>query len=151
MSACNSGHPTRARQYLTTSNLHLPPHLSITRIAMSFNQLNTLEAQPDSPDGHRSSMRREDDPQYRDDPAFDRLTEELSNQLFTLTSNISRLSSQIALLGTKRDNERVRERVHDLLESSRSGFKDVGDGLKKVQAWEDVNVGSCVLVNWDNC
>lgn len=118
---------------------------------MSFNQLNTLEAQPDSPDGHRSSMRREDDPQYRDDPAFDRLTEELSNQLFTLTSNISRLSSQIALLGTKRDNERVRERVHDLLESSRSGFKDVGDGLKKVQAWEDVNVGSCVLVNWDNC
>ncbi|RMJ28068.1 hypothetical protein PHISP_01096 [Aspergillus sp. HF37] len=99
---------------------------------MSFNQLNTLEAQP-------AAMRRDDDPQYRDDPEFDRLAETLSNQLFTLTSNISRLSTQISLLGTKRDNERVRERVHDLLEGTRSGFKDVGDGIKKVQGWEDVN------------
>lgn len=113
---------------------------------MSFNQLNTLEAQPDAGDAHHPSMRRDDDPQYRDDPEFDRLTETLSNQLFTLTSNISRLSTQISLLGTKRDNERVRERVHDLLESSRTGFKDVGDGLKKVQGWEDVNVSrsSCI-------
>ena len=103
---------------------------------MSFEQLNNLEAQPAAGDTHR----RGDDPQYRDDPEFDRLTETLSNQLFTLTSNISRLSTQISLLGTKRDNERVRERVHDLLESSRSGFKDVGDGIKKVQGWEDVSV-----------
>jgi len=110
---------------------------------MSFNQLNSLEAQDGSTDGQRLGLRRDEDPQYRDDPEFDRLTESLSNQLFTLTSNISRLSSQIALLGTKRDNERVRERVHDLLEGTRSGFKDVGDDIKKVQAWEDVNV--CLL------
>jgi syntaxin 7 len=50
------------------------------------------------------------------------------------------LSNQIALLGTKRDTERVRERVHNLLEETRSGFKDVGEGLKKIQTWEDVNV-----------
>lgn len=100
---------------------------------MSFDRLNSLEAQP-------TTMRRDEDPQYRDDPDFDHLAEQLSDQLFTLTSNISRLSNQIALLGTKRDTERVRERVHDLLEETRTGFRDVGEGIKQVQTWEDVNV-----------
>ncbi|KAL1849054.1 SNAP receptor [Paecilomyces lecythidis] len=99
---------------------------------MSFDRLSSLESQP-------TTVRRGDDPQYRDDPEFHRLTESLSNQLFTLTSNISRLSNQIALLGTKRDTERVRERVHDLLEETRAGFKEAGDAIKKVQTWEDVN------------
>lgn len=102
---------------------------------MSFDRLNSLEAQ-------HTDMRRPDDQQYRDDPGFDHLAESLSDQLFTLTSNISRLSNQVALLGTKRDTERVRERVHNLLEETRAGFKDVGDGLKKIQQWEDVNVCS---------
>ncbi|KAL3437677.1 t-SNARE [Aspergillus tetrazonus] len=99
---------------------------------MSFNHLSSLESQP-------TTYRRSDDPQYHDDPEFQRLTESLSNQLFTLTSNITRLSDQIALLGTKRDTERVRERVHNLLEQTRTGFRDVGEGIKKVQNWEDVN------------
>ncbi|GMF72499.1 unnamed protein product [Aspergillus oryzae] len=99
---------------------------------MSFDRLSSLESQP-------TTLRRSDDPQYRDDPEFYQLTESLSNQLFSLTSNITRLSDQIALLGTRRDTERVRERVHNLLEQTRSGFKGVGEGIKKVQAWEDVN------------
>lgn len=85
-------------------------------------------------------MRREEDPEYRDDPEFDKFAEELSVKLFSLTSNIARLSSQISLLGTKRDTERVRERVHDLLDEAREGFKDVGEGVKKLSAWEDINV-----------
>lgn len=96
--------------------------------AMSFDRLSSLESQPSN------------DAQYQDDPEFQKLTEKLSNELFTLTSNISRLSNQIGLLGTKRDTERVRERVHDLLEETRDGFRDVGEGIKKVQTWEDVNV-----------
>ncbi|GAB1191583.1 t-SNARE [Aspergillus pseudonomiae] len=99
---------------------------------MSFDRLSSLESQP-------TTLRRSDDPQYRDDPEFYQLTESLSNQLFNLTSNITRLSDQIALLGTRRDTERVRERVHNLLEQTRTGFKGVGEGIKKVQAWEDVN------------
>ncbi|KAJ5938776.1 hypothetical protein N7466_001910 [Penicillium verhagenii] len=99
---------------------------------MSFDRLNSLEAQP-------TTMRRDDDPQYRDDPGFDHLAESLSDQIFSLTSNTTRLSSQIALLGTKRDTERVRERVHNLLEETRAGFKETGEGLKKIQTWEDVN------------
>ncbi|KAF4630238.1 hypothetical protein G7Y89_g7901 [Cudoniella acicularis] len=99
---------------------------------MSFDQLSSLESQP-------TTMRRQDDPQYSDDPEFQRLSQELMNRLFTLTGNISRLSNEIAHLGTKRDTERVRERVHELLEESKDAFKEVGEGVKKIQSWEDVS------------
>ncbi|KAI9676749.1 MAG: hypothetical protein M1829_002844 [Trizodia sp. TS-e1964] len=99
---------------------------------MSFDQLSSLESQP-------TTTRREDDPQFSDDPDFKRYTQALSSQLFSLTSNITQLSNQIRFLGTKRDTERVRERVKDLLEETRDGFKDVGERMKKVQSWEDVN------------
>lgn len=99
---------------------------------MSFDRLNSLEAQ--------SGFSRSEDAQYRDDPGFDQLAESLSDQLFTLNSNTARLTHQINLLGTKRDTERVRERVHNMLEETRNGFKDVGEGFKQIQTWEDVNV-----------
>lgn len=51
------------------------------------------------------------------------------------------------LLGTKRDTERVRERVHDLLDESREGFQEVGDGIKRLAAWEDLNVRE-VYFSW---
>lgn len=102
---------------------------------MTYDRLPTLEAQP-------TTARREDDPGYSDDPEFQKLAQDLSAQLFNLTSNISKLSNQIALLGTKRDTERVRERIHNLLEETRDGFKEVGEGVKRVQTWEDVSVSS---------
>ena len=101
---------------------------------MSFEHSTALESQP-------TTWRREDDPQYSDDPEFRRVTTELSDKLFSLTSNISRLSNQVGLLGTKRETERVRERVSDLLDETSKGFKDIGEGLKRVQQWPDVGVG----------
>ncbi len=98
---------------------------------MSFDRLSSLESQP-------TTTRRQDDPHYRDDPEFQRFTEQLSTRLFELISNISRLSNQIS----KRDTERVRERIHDLLEETRDGFKEVGEGVKRAQTWQDLNVGS---------
>lgn len=100
---------------------------------MSFDHLSSLEAQP---------PQYRDDPETRDDQEFNNFAENLSVQLFGLTSSISRLSQQINLLGTRRDTERVRERVSDLLEETRDGFKDVGEKMRKLAAWEDVNVGS---------
>ncbi|KAI9734735.1 MAG: hypothetical protein M1818_006722 [Claussenomyces sp. TS43310] len=97
---------------------------------MSFDQLSSLEAQP-------TTMRRNEE--YQDDPEFTSLSQDLMTKLFTLTGNISRLSNQIGLLGTNRDTERVRERVHDLLEETKDTFKDVGEGVKKIQTWEDVS------------
>ncbi|KAK3722738.1 SNAP receptor [Vermiconidia calcicola] len=98
---------------------------------MSFQDNPQLESQP-------TTWRRSDDPQYADDPEFTAYTTSLSDKLFSLTSNISRLSNQIALLGTRRETERVRERVQDLLSETGDGFKEIGEGLKKVQNWHDL-------------
>lgn len=98
---------------------------------MSFDDSSRLESQP-------TTWRRQDDPEYADDPEFKRFTTQLSDQLFSLTSNVTRLSNQISLLGTKRETERVRERVRDMIEETSSGFKEVGEGLKKVQQWHDL-------------
>src|SRR6266536_1209541 len=137
-STLRRGTSTRSRIPLSAGNtiVHNNPHTIIPHkpsntARMSFDQLSSLESQP-------TTMRRQDDPQYSDDPEFQRLSQELMSKLFTLTGNISRLSNEIALLGTKRDTERVRERVHDLLEESKDTFKDVGEGVKKIQSWDDV-------------
>lgn len=98
---------------------------------MSFQDSSALESQP-------TTWRREDDPQYSDDPEFRRFTQDLSDRLFSLTSNISRLSSQVALLSTKRETERVRERVRDLIDETSASFKDIGEGLKKISTWHDL-------------
>ncbi|KAI4202220.1 MAG: hypothetical protein LQ350_002735 [Teloschistes chrysophthalmus] len=99
---------------------------------MSFDRSPALESQP-------TTLRRRDDAEYRDDPEFSQFTEDLSVKLFSLTSSIARLSQQINLLGTKRETDRVRERVNDLLDEARSGFKDVGERVKKLTTWEDLN------------
>jgi syntaxin 7 len=100
---------------------------------MSFNDRRPadLEAQP-------TSWRRQDDPEYQDDPEFNEFTTRLSDKLFSLTSNISRLSNQIALLGTRKETDRVRERVQDLLQETGDGFKEIGEGVKKAQSWHDM-------------
>ena len=100
---------------------------------MSYERSSALESQP-------TNWRREDDPQYRDDPEFQRFSQQLSDKLFELTSNVSQLSSQIGLLGTKRETDRVRERVLNFIDDGNSGFKEAGEGLKKILGWEDVGV-----------
>ena len=98
---------------------------------MSFQHGSTLEAQP-------TTTRRSDDAQYRDDPEFASFTESLSHQLFSLTSSINALSKQIPLLSTKRETPRVRERISTLIDDTSAGFKDVGEGLKRLTSWPDL-------------
>lgn len=105
---------------------------------MSFQRSSALESQP-------TTWRREDDPQYADDPEFREYTQQLSDKLFSLTSNISRLSNQLALLGTKRETERVRERVRDIIDDTSARFKEIGEGLKKVTSWPDLGVYASLL------
>jgi len=98
---------------------------------MSFNHSSNMESQP-------TTWRRNDDPEYADDPEFNQYTTQLSDKLFSLTASISKLSNQIALLGTRRETDRVRERVQDLLSETGDSFKEIGEGLKKVGAWHDM-------------
>ncbi|CCX07239.1 Similar to Syntaxin-7; acc. no. Q3ZBT5 [Pyronema omphalodes CBS 100304] len=88
---------------------------------MSFNHLSTLESQSS----------------YHDDPLFSSLTSSLSSRLFTLTSNITQLNRHLSLLGTKKDTSAVRSHITSLLDSTRDGFRDVTDGVKRVKNWQD--------------
>jgi hypothetical protein len=102
---------------------------------MSFDQLSSIESGNGRRNGAGGSGAG-----YSDDPEFSRLSQGLMNQLFHIQGNISKLRSEIALLGTKRDNPRLRERVTGLLEESTEKFKEIGEGVKKIQSWEDVTV-----------
>ncbi|KAI0901103.1 t-SNARE [Rostrohypoxylon terebratum] len=97
---------------------------------MSFDQLSSIES-------GSGGGRRQNNGAYSDDPEFSRLSQGLMNTLFHLQGNISKLKSDISLLGTRRDNPRLRERVHATIEESTTKFKEVGEGIKKIQTWEE--------------
>lgn len=96
---------------------------------MSFDRLGSLEAPPTT---QRS-------PGYSDDPQFDRQIQDLSARLFRLNSDVARLSQQIALVGTPKDSETIRDRVKSMMDKTREEFKKVGDGVKQIQNWDNVS------------
>lgn len=102
---------------------------------MSFDQLSSME----SGGGSGGSRRPNQSGGYSDSPEFSRLSQNSMNTLFHLQGNNSKLRTEINRLGTRQDNPRLRERVQGLLEESRDKFKDVGEGVKKLQSWgEDI-------------
>ncbi|KAJ4378458.1 SNAP receptor [Didymella sp. IMI 355093] len=98
---------------------------------MSFQRSSALESQP-------TNWRREDDPQYADDPEFRDFANKISDDLFALTRNVARLSTEISKLGTKHETARVRERVKSTTEETADKFKEIGEGVKKISQWPDV-------------
>ncbi|OAA54051.1 t-SNARE [Cordyceps fumosorosea ARSEF 2679] len=76
---------------------------------------------------------------YSDDPAFRDLQSELKGKLQTLLTNNRKLSNDLTVLGTKKDTPRLRERVHNTMEKSREICRDIGEGVKKFQSWEDLS------------
>lgn len=106
---------------------------------MSFADSSRLELGDTHPQRSAAPLRRDDSRAYRDDPDYDALTASIAQKLANLTANITTLSRQVALLGTKRETPRVRERVHDLIDETGSGFKDVGEELKRAGTWGELN------------
>jgi hypothetical protein len=100
---------------------------------MSFQHSSNLEAQP-------TTFRRSDDPEYADDPEFKDYASKLSDDLFALTRNVGRLSTEVSKLGTKHETARVRERVKTTVEETADKFKEIGEGVKKITTWPDVGV-----------
>jgi hypothetical protein len=100
---------------------------------MSFQHSSNLESQP-------TTFRRSDDPQYADDPEFRDFASKLSDDLFALTRNVARLSTEVTKLGTKHETARVRERVKTTVEETSETFKEIGEGVKKITTWPDVGV-----------
>lgn len=93
---------------------------------MSYDQLSNLES------GRQGN--------YSDDPDFQTLQYDLKNKLQKLLVSNRDLSKDINSLGTKKDNPRLRERVNKGLESTRELCRGIGEGVKRLQTWDDLTV-----------
>ncbi|KAH6997134.1 t-SNARE [Ilyonectria destructans] len=91
---------------------------------MSFDQLSNLES------GRRGG--------YADDPAFQELQYDLKSKLQALLSSNRKLANDVNVLGTKKDTPRLRERVHNSMEKTREMCQEIGEGVKRLQTWEDL-------------
>ncbi|CAM1509192.1 Fc.00g029310.m01.CDS01 [Cosmosporella sp. VM-42] len=91
---------------------------------MSYDQLSNLES------GRRGG--------YSDDPEFKDLQHSLKTKLQSLLSSNRKLANDVNVLGSKKDTPRLRERVHNSMEKTREMCKDIAEGVKKLQIWEDL-------------
>lgn len=91
---------------------------------MSYDQLSNLES------GRG----------YADDPGFQDLQYDLKSKLQSLLSSNRKLANDVNVLGTKKDTPRLRERVHNTMEKTRETCQEIGDGVKKLQTWEELTV-----------
>lgn len=94
------------------------------RFTMSFDQLSNLES------GRRGG--------YTDDPAFQELQYGLKSKLQALLSSNRKLANDVNVLGTKKDTPRLRERVHNSMEKTREMCREIGEGVKSLQTWDDL-------------
>ncbi|KAF7545103.1 hypothetical protein G7Z17_g9446 [Cylindrodendrum hubeiense] len=91
---------------------------------MSFDQLSSLES------GRRGG--------YADDPAFQELQYDLKSKLQALLSSNRKLANDVNVLGTKKDTPRLRERVHNSMEKTREMCREIGEGVKRLQTWDEL-------------
>ncbi|KAH7134754.1 t-SNARE [Dactylonectria estremocensis] len=91
---------------------------------MSFDQLSNLES------GSRGG--------YTDDPGFQELQYDLKSKLQALLSSNRKLANDVNVLGTKKDTPRLRERVHNSMDKAREACREIGEGVKKLQTWDDL-------------
>lgn len=80
--------------------------------------------------------------QYTDDPGFRDLQYELKSKLQSLLSQNRKLANDVNVLGGKKDTPRLRERVHNAMEKTRDICREIGEGVKKLQTWEDLSVSA---------
>jgi syntaxin 7 len=95
-------------------------------MSSSYDQLSSLES------GRRSG--------YTDDPEFQELQYNLKSKLQSLLSSNRKLANDVNVLGSKKDTPRLRERVHNAMDKTRETCQEIGEGVKKLQTWEDLSV-----------
>ncbi|KAG6012112.1 hypothetical protein E4U43_007939 [Claviceps pusilla] len=91
---------------------------------MSYDQLSNLES------GRPAN--------YSDNPEFQTLQYDLKSKLQKLLVSNRDLAKGVNSLGTKKDNPRLRERVNKGLESTRELCREIGEGVKRLQTWDDL-------------
>ncbi|KAG9257586.1 t-SNARE [Emericellopsis atlantica] len=89
---------------------------------MSYDQLSNLESG-----------------RYTDDPVFRDLQYELKGKLQSLLTSNRKLANDVNVLGTKKDSPRLRERVNNAMDKTRHICQEIGEGVKKLQSWEELS------------
>ena len=77
---------------------------------------------------------------YSDNPEFQDLQYELKSKLQALITGSRKLANDVSVLGTKKDTPRLRERVHNSMDKAREACREIAEGVKKLQAWNDLTV-----------
>lgn len=75
---------------------------------------------------------------YSDDPAFQELQYDLKSKLQNLLSSNRKLANDVNVLGTRKDTPRLRERVHNSMDKTRDMCREIGEGVKRLQTWEEL-------------
>jgi len=99
---------------------------------MSFNDLNDLEAQPASSSYSDSMI---------SSPEFTALSKSISQKIFTITSNVALVHRYIGLLGTPRDNEKMRASLMESLEKTKGIVKGIMPDIKRLSHWDPEEIG----------
>ncbi|CCG84564.1 protein of unknown function [Taphrina deformans PYCC 5710] len=81
---------------------------------MSFNKLHDLESQP---------------------------TNIISRRIFQITSNITQIQRLLQAISSKKDNQQSRSSLHTLLETTRDNVKAAGDDIKKLDDFDERQIG----------
>jgi len=103
-------------------------------MSSSFDRLSSLES------GRRG--------EYADDPEFRDLQNELKAKLQSLLNSNRKLANDVNVLGSKKDTPRLRERVHSTMDKSREICQEIGDGVKRLQTFEELTVRSSTIPSW---
>lgn len=82
---------------------------------------------------------------YSDNPEFQDLQYSLKNKLQSLLAGNRKLANDVNVLGTKKDTPRLRERVHNSMDKAREACREIAEGVKKLQTWDDLTVSTTSL------
>ncbi|KAG0048184.1 hypothetical protein BGZ83_006814 [Gryganskiella cystojenkinii] len=69
--------------------------------------------------------------------AFHARVQQISQQVFRINSNVSSIQRLVALLGTHKDTEDLRSKLHDLTEETRLQVKDTSQDVKNLANFDN--------------
>jgi hypothetical protein len=97
---------------------------------MSFNDWNDVESQTGSVSNEPTAS-----------PEFQRLTQSISQKIFTITSNVAQIHRYIGLLGTHRDTERMRASFMEALSRTKDVSKEIVPEIRLLARWDQDEIG----------
>lgn len=93
---------------------------------MSFNRLADLESQRSTPTSTSG---------------FAKQTNVISRRIFQITSNITQIQRLLQAISSKKDNEQSRASLRTLLETTRESVKSTGEEIKKLDSFDEAEIG----------